>query len=94
MVYLDQVVDTRRIRKQKGCLGHSVYRDSEKENKYLVVGDWETRQSMEKHFQTREFELLLGAAKVLGESFAMEIVEVLKAGGYELVREQRTVRGE
>lgn len=76
------------IRKEKGCLDFSVYRDSDKENTYIVVGEWKTRQAMEKHFQTREFELLIGAAKVLGESFSMNIAEVSKTGSFELAREQ------
>ena len=79
---------SRSIRRQKGCLDFSVYRDSDKENTYIVVGEWKTRQAMEKHFQTREFELLIGAAKVLGESFSMNIAEVSKTGGFELAREQ------
>jgi quinol monooxygenase YgiN len=43
---------SRRIRKEKGCLGCSVYGDSEKENTYSVVGEWRTRPAMEKHFKT------------------------------------------
>jgi hypothetical protein len=33
---------SRRIRKEKGCLGYSVCRDSEKENTYCVFGEWKT----------------------------------------------------
>jgi quinol monooxygenase YgiN len=76
------------IRKEKGCFDFSVYQDSDNENTYLVVGEWETRQAMEKHFQTHEFELLIGAARVLGETFSMNIAEVSKTGGFELAREQ------
>ena len=79
---------SRRICKQKGCLDFNVYQDSDKENAYIVVGEWKTRQAMEKHFQTHEFELLIGAAKVLGETFKMNIAEVSKTGGFELAREQ------
>jgi len=79
---------SRRISKQKGCLDFSVYQDSDKGNTYLVVGDWETRQAMEKHFKTKDFELLIGAARVLGESFSMNIAEASKTGGIELAREQ------
>ena len=78
----------RSIRKEKGCLDIRVYLDSEKENTYIVVGEWRTRKAMENHFQTREFELLIGAARVLGETFAMNIAEVSKTGGFELAREQ------
>ena len=77
-----------KICKQKGCLDFSVYQDSEKENTYIVVGEWQTRQAMEKHFQTQEFELLIGAVRVLGETFEMNIAEVSKTGGFELAREQ------
>ena len=76
----------RTIRKEKGCLDFSVYQDSEKENTYILVGEWKTRQAMEKHFQSNEFELLIGAARVLGETFSMKIAEVSKTGGFELAR--------
>ena len=81
---------SRRIRKQKGCLGYDVYRDFEKENAYILVGEWKTRQAMEKHFQTREYELLLGAAKVLGQKFAIETAEVSKSGNFDWARQQIT----
>ncbi len=75
------------IRKEKDCLAFSLLQDSEKENTYIVVGEWKTRKAMEKHFQTREFELLIGAARVLGEKFVMNIAEVSKTGGIELARQ-------
>jgi len=78
----------RSIRKEKGCLDFRICRDSEKKNTFIVVGEWKSRQTMEKHFQTREFELLIGAAKVLGETFEMNIAEVLTSGGIELARKQ------
>ena len=79
----------RKTRKEKGCLGCSVYRDSEKENTFSVFTEWKTRQAMEKHFKTQDFEVLIGAARVLGEKFEMNIAEVLestttrKAGGLD-----------
>ena len=79
---------SRRIRKQKGCLGFSVYRDSEKEKAYSLFVEWKTREAMEKHFQTQEFEVLIGAAKVLCDTFEINIGEVSKTGGFELAREQ------
>ena len=43
---------------------------------------------MEKHFKTQDFEALIGAARVLGETFEMNIAEVLETGGFKLAREQ------
>jgi quinol monooxygenase YgiN len=77
----------RKIRKQKGCLGYSVYRDSDKDNTYSVVGEWQTHQAMQKHFQTHDFEVSIGAARVLGETFEFNIGEVLKTGGFKLVEQ-------
>jgi quinol monooxygenase YgiN len=77
-----------RIRKEKGCLGYSVYRDFEKENTYSVIGEWKTRPAMQKHFKTHEFEVLIGAARVLGETFEMNTAEVLETGGFKLAKKQ------
>ena len=77
-----------KIRKQKGCLGYCVYQDSEKENTYTLVGEWKTRQAMEKHFQTHDLEVLIGATRVLGETLEMKIAEVVETGGFELAREK------
>ena len=79
---------THRIRKNNECLDFNLYLNSEKENSYIVIGEWKTRQAMERHFQRNEFELLLGAARVLGETFEMNIADVLKTGGFELARKQ------
>jgi quinol monooxygenase YgiN len=76
-----------RLRKQKGCLGYGVYRDIEKENTYILLGEWKTEKTMEKHFRTQDFEVLIGAARVLGDTFAMNIAEVSKTGGVEFARE-------
>ncbi len=39
---------------------------------------------MQRHFITQKFEVLIGAARVLGEKFEMMIAEVLKSGDFEL----------
>ena len=79
---------SRKIRKEKDCLDCSLFRDSEKENTFSVIGKWRTRPAMEKHFKTQNFEVLIGAARVLGDTFEMNIAEGLKTGGFELAREQ------
>lgn len=76
------------ICKEKGCLDFSVYRDTEKENSFSVIGEWRTRQAMEKHFKNKNFEVLVGAAKVLGETFRINIVESQETGGFKLAREK------
>jgi quinol monooxygenase YgiN len=79
----------RKIRGEKGCLGYSVYRDSEKENTFSMIGEWRTRPAMENHFKTQNYELMIGAARTLGETFEMNIAEVLKTGGFKLAKHFR-----
>jgi quinol monooxygenase YgiN len=78
----------RRIRKENGCLGYSVYRDVEREDTYSIIAEWQTRQAMEKHFKTQNYELIIGIARVLCETLEMTIAEVLETGDFNLAREQ------
>jgi quinol monooxygenase YgiN len=78
----------RTFRKEKGCVDFGVYHDSEMSDTYILVGEWKTRQAMKKHFKSHNFELLIGAARVLGKKFSMNIAEVSKTGGIDLAREQ------
>jgi quinol monooxygenase YgiN len=78
---------SRKIRKENGCLDCSLYLDSEKENSFSVIGKWRTLPAMEKHFKTQNFEVLIGAAKILGETFEIIMAEVKERGGYKLTKE-------
>jgi len=72
------------FRKEKGCLAYNLYQDIENENTHSVVAEWQTRKAMEKHFQTLDFEVFIGAARVLGDAFEMSIAEVKEKGGDKL----------
>ena len=85
----DEFVDNLRtlvsgFRKEKGCLDYSVYQDFDEELAFCIVAEWETHEAMQKHFLTQKFEVLIGAAKVLGETFEMIMAEVLESEGLEL----------
>jgi hypothetical protein len=43
---------------------------------------------MDKHFKNKNFEVLIGAAKVLGETFKLDIGETPETGGFQLAREK------
>jgi len=55
-----------------------------------VIGEWKTPQAMEKHFKQKLFPVLIGAAKVLGEDFKMNISETLEKGSYQLAKKKIT----
>ena len=59
------------VSRVKGCVYCSVYQDLDEEHAYCIVAEWETHEAMQKHFLTQKFEVLIGAARVLGETFEM-----------------------
>jgi quinol monooxygenase YgiN len=78
--------------KEEGCLSYCVYREFEKENTFCLVGEFATHEAMENHFRTRDFEVLLGAASVLGKGFKMMISEILAKGGRDLAKSKLAAR--
>ncbi len=75
-------------RKEKGCIDISLYKDIEKKYTYSVVGEWKTQQAMENHFKSKNFSVLIGAAKVLGNNLQMNISEPQETGSFELARKK------
>ena len=65
------------IQKEKGCAGFELYSDMEKENAFTIIGVWKNRKAMKEHFQGENYKGLLGAAKVLGESYEIKIAVLL-----------------
>jgi len=75
---IDEFVDSLRsllsgFRKEKGCLDCCVYQDFDEEHAFCIVAEWETHEAMQKHFLTQKFEVLIVSARVLGETFEMNI---------------------
>ena len=72
--------------KEEGCLSYYVYREFEKENNFCLVGEFVTHEAMETHFQTPDFEVLVGAAGVLGKGIRIMISDILEKGGSDLAK--------
>ncbi len=78
---------SQKFNKEKGCARFEIYRDMQNENAFTIIGVWRNRKAMEEHFQGENFKALLGAAKVLGESYEMKIAALLDKNSLELVRD-------
>jgi quinol monooxygenase YgiN len=72
------------LHKEKGCVDCSVYQDLDEQHAYCIVAKWETHEAMQKHFLTQKFEVLIGAARVLGDTFEISMAEILESGCFEL----------
>jgi quinol monooxygenase YgiN len=73
------------FRKEIGCLDYRVYQDLDEEHAFCLVAEWQTHEAMQKHFLTQKFEVLIGAARVLGATFEMIMAEVLESGAFERI---------
>ena len=80
------------ISKQPGCLSFEVYQNADEDNSCHLLSEWESVLAMEEHFKTHEFELLLGASKVLGNKFEIETNEVLHTGDLDWARRKTRSR--
>ena len=80
----DELLDTLNsypedFRGERGCLGYHIYRDLHKPDTFTLVAEWQTFQDMQKHFQSHDFKILVGAARVLGASSELLITETVSA---------------
>jgi len=86
---IDEFVDSMRallpeFRKENGCLDCCMYQDFDEEHAFCIVAEWETDEAMLEHFRTQNFEVLIGAARVLGDTFEMVMAEVMESERSEL----------
>ena len=54
-------------RQEKGCLGHNVFLNIEDENYVSIIGEWETREDLDRHMGSDRFGILLGTKSLLKE---------------------------
>ncbi|MGI9538097.1 MAG: putative quinol monooxygenase [Desulfocapsaceae bacterium] len=66
-----------RFHRERGCLGYDIFCDLDRPDTFTMVAKWQNYQDMQKHFQTLDFKILIGAAKVLGASSEVLITETV-----------------
>ncbi len=76
------------ISAQEGYCGHSVNGDPKRQERLLLITEWESEAAIERHLQTDEFKLLTETIKTIGKNYAIRLANVLSRGGFELLKEQ------
>jgi quinol monooxygenase YgiN len=74
--------------KEKGCYNFGLYTSIDEENTYMVISEWKTNPAMEKHFKSKNFTLMIGAIRVLGETFEISISESKHRGDFQLAKQK------
>lgn len=62
------------ITPDKSILNKGITKDLNKDHVYCYEEEWNSREKMERHFQTDEFQTIIGAMKVLGEIIDARII--------------------
>jgi quinol monooxygenase YgiN len=57
-----------RLEKVRGCLSARLYLEVGDENSYVLMEEWASREDWNRHLQSEEFAVLLGAIRVLSSS--------------------------
>ena len=50
------------MRTESGCAGYRFYQDTEDNNNFSLVSEWETHADLDRHLLSGRFGILLGAA--------------------------------
>jgi quinol monooxygenase YgiN len=82
----------KRIRKEKGCLEINFYKNIEIANEFTLIAKWKTKKCLYEHYSRGNFEVLVGAIKVLGESLEMSVTEVLERDGFAMMSRKITAQ--
>ncbi|UCD33871.1 MAG: antibiotic biosynthesis monooxygenase [Desulfobacterales bacterium] len=63
-------------RQEKGCRGYHVFQNIEDENFVSIIGEWETREDLNRHVRSDRFGILLGTKSLLKEKKRIQIYTI------------------
>ncbi len=71
--------------KKAGCLSFGVFSDIEDQNRFSLLGEWETRKDLDHHIASHQFSVLLGTKGLLCEPLDIQILTVSRSEGMDAV---------
>jgi len=77
------------MRAESGCVGYRFYQDTEDDNAFSLVGEWETHADLDRHLLSDCFGILLGASSLLSEPQEVTFQSVLSTTPMETLRAAR-----
>jgi quinol monooxygenase YgiN len=79
---------------ETGCLSYAGFRDIENMNRFNLLGEWESREDLDRYIRSARFGVLLGTKSLLREPPQIEIHTVSSSEGMESVNAVRSGRSE
>jgi quinol monooxygenase YgiN len=76
--------------KEAGCLSYAIFCDIEDQNRFSMLGEWETRENLDHHLMSHRFGALLGAKSLLDAPMQIQIHTISQSEGMEAIAAARS----
>ena len=77
---------TEKIRAEKGCQDCHIYQDINDENLINLKETWKQRSDLDEHLRSDTFSALMGAMRLLGKTYEVQINDGTHTEGMEAVK--------
>lgn len=77
------------IRQEEGCWSYRFYGETDDQNAFVLIGEWETRDAWDHHLKSDNFAVLVGSLKLLGERADVDFKLLSHVVGIEAVTRAR-----
>ena len=81
------------LRKEPGCRNCAAFCDIDDKNRFILLEEWETRNEMNNHIRSQQFDVLLGTKTLLSEPPRICIHTVSRTRGMDAVQALRRKTG-
>jgi len=78
--------------KEEGCLSYGGFCDLEDDFAFSLIGEWATREDLNRHIRSERFSILLGTKSLLTQPLSITIHTVSHSEGEDVVRTLRAKR--
>jgi|SRR6185503_7720737 len=78
------------IRQEPGCMAYRFYGEAGDENSFLLLGEWATRDALNRHLESNNFAVLMGSITLLGKVSTVDFKLLSEFAGRQVPRSIRT----
>lgn len=75
------------VRHESGCLGFDLYVDTEDDNTYILVEEWETKEDFDRHLRGSDYRKLLVLMEILKDPPEICISVISQRSGMEYLEQ-------
>ncbi len=77
------------IRSEEGCLSYRFYGETEDQNSFLIIGEWETQAAWGSHLNSDHFAILHGSLELLSDQPNVDFKLMTRVDGIEALTRAR-----